>query len=303
MELGLLLSIFCCNSLFSELPYKLKQIFSTSAFHGRKKEHFSEAFFYKQLTARLNSNIRCFIGALTVLLMSIYYGSTYDINTAIGGSIWGFLEQMLAVPPIIVYSYFIGILAWKYLVISHALYRLPDNFHFKVQFWHPDKAGGLLSIGLLGLKLIYVPVIPTVISACELLLAYIGLIQLTKSNYVFLLALLVYGLVGSFIGLLPIFKFHRVMQSQQSTGITMLNQLANRILKLKEEIFKSFETLEEGSVESIRSDIAAYETIYNAHQNINTWPINRKVLVEIWGTQTFVAGQLLATWNLISQFS
>ncbi|NEQ29868.1 MAG: hypothetical protein F6K04_02505 [Leptolyngbya sp. SIO4C5] len=59
--------------------------------------------------------------------------------------------------------------------------------------------------------------------------------------------------------------------------------------------------MEEGTVETLRSDIAAYESFYNAHQKLNTWPFNRKVLVEIWATQTFIGGQILATWNLIAQ--
>ena len=40
---------------------------------------------------------------------------------------------------------------------------------------------------------------------------------------------------------------------------------------------------------------------YQAHQEVNTWPLNRKVLVEIWATQTFMGSQVIATWNLISQ--
>jgi len=302
IELGLLLSIFCCNRLFSELPYKLKQLFSSTAFRDSKHNHASEALFYKQLTHRLNHPLHYLVGASTVILMSIYYGATYNPNAAIGGSIWRLFGQILTVPPIIVYSYFVGVLAWKYLVISRSLYCLPDDFQFKVQFGHPDKAGGLLSIGLLSLNLIYIPIIPTLVSASELVLGYLGLLELTKSNYVFLIVLLIYSLIGSLIGLLPVLKFHRVMQSQRDSGMAILNQLAHRILQLKGELFKTSPSLQGEAVESLSSEITAYEAVYHAHQNINTWPINRKVIVEIWATQTFVVGQLLATWNLISQF-
>lgn len=301
-ELGLLLSILCCNLLFAELPHKLHQIFSSSAFLGAKQADFSELLFYQKLTTQLNHPLRLLAGAFTVLMMSIYYGTTLNLQAAISQGIWGFIFQILTAPTMIFYSYFVGILAWKYLVISNAIYRLPRDFKFQVQLGHPDKAGGLLPIGFLGLKLIYVAVIPTGVSAIELLLGYVGWLELSSSNYVFFVVMLVYGLIGSLVGFLPIFKFHRVMLSQRDVGMVMLNQLASRILKLKAGLLAASATPTEGTVETLRSDIAAYESFYHAHQKLNTWPLNRKVLFEIWATQTFVGGQLLATWNLISQF-
>jgi len=302
VELGLLLSILFCHLLFTELPHKLNQLFSSVAFQGSKTDTYSQATFYQQLTTRLNHPYRCIAGTLIVGLMVIYYGTTYNLEILMGRGFWGFLDQVLTVPPILIYNYFVGILAWKYLVISHAIYNLPKHFNFKVQLGYPDKAGGFLSIGLLCMRLVYIPVIPTLISAIELVLGHVGLMELTKSNYVFLMVLLVYGLVGSLIGLAPIFKFHQVMLSQREVGTVMLNQLANHIMHLKGELFKVSVNLEQGTVERLRSDIAAYEAFYSAHQNINTWPINRKVLVGIWVTETFLGGQLWVTWNLISQF-
>ncbi|MGA1285744.1 MAG: hypothetical protein ACO34J_17035, partial [Prochlorothrix sp.] len=43
------------------------------------------------------------------------------------------------------------------------------------------------------------------------------------------------------------------------------------------------------------SDTKVYEAFYQAHQEVNTWPLNRKVLVEIWATQTFMGSQVIAT--------
>ncbi|NEQ32467.1 MAG: hypothetical protein F6K04_15935 [Leptolyngbya sp. SIO4C5] len=126
-ELGFLLSILCCNLLFAELPHKLHQIFSSTAFLGARQTDVSTPIFYQRLTTQLNHPLRLLSGASAVLLMSIYYGTTLNFQALISEGIWKFIFQMLTVPTIIIYSYFVGILAWKYLVISYTIYRLPQG--------------------------------------------------------------------------------------------------------------------------------------------------------------------------------
>lgn len=301
-ELAMILALAFSKSLFSELPHTLKKLFSSPAFSQNNGESCSEAAFTKHLTMRLNHPYRHVVGFGTIMVMIVYYASTYNLATLSNRSLWGLLDQSLTAPPIVVYTYFLGIVLWKFLIISHALQKIPDKFTFKTQFGHPDNAGGLLPIGLICLKLIYIPVVPTILSALLLVFGYTSLIQLGKIQYILMFWLLTCSLIGSIIGLLPIFKFHQVMLMQRDDEVSMLTQISDRIVKLKQEFVRTSSSLERGTAESYKSDIAAYESFYQSHQHINTWPVNRKVLIELWATQTFLLSQLAAAWNLIAQF-
>lgn len=301
-ELAMILALTFSKSLFSELPHILKKLFTSPAFYQDNGENSSEAAFSKRLTMRLNHPCRHLVGFGAIITTSVYYASTYNPDVLRNRSLWGLLDQGLTAPPIVVYIYFFGIVFWKFLIISHALQKIPDQFTFKTQFGHPDNAGGLLPIGLICLKLIYIPVVPTILSALLLVFGYTELIQLGEIQYIFIFWFLTISLISSIIGLLPIFKFHQVMLMQRDDEVFMLAQLSDHIVKLKQEFVQVSSTLERGTADNYKNDIAAYESFYQSHQHINTWPVNRKVLIEIWAAQTFLISQLAAAWNLITQF-
>jgi hypothetical protein len=70
---------------------------------------------------------------------------------------------------------------------------------------------------------------------------FVGIViwNLSTANYAFISLLLTGGIVGSILGLVPIFKFHQVMLSQREEMLELLNQISQRIVALKLELSRS----------------------------------------------------------------
>ena len=169
--------------------------------------------------------------------------------------------------------------------------------------------------------MIYVTVVPTLRSALSLLapiiVQYVDVPNIAPNRvllYVFSPLILLAGIAGSVLGLLPILRFHQVMLMHKTEMTEVLNRVSSRIVALKMDLAGMSQRVEREStgdihklpdaskpVDDVVKEISALESFYKAHQNINTWPLNRQVLIKIWATQTFLWGQVIALWNSASK--
>ena len=219
-----------------------------------------------------------------------------------------YIDLLLYIFPSVAYAYFAGIVVWKLSVTSIVLQSVPKTFKVNVIFGHPDGAGGLLPIGKLCLQMICVTVVPTILSALILLAPIVASAAVSPyivANDILLFGfsplILFAGIIGSILGLAPLFKFHQVMLEHKIEMTEVLNQVSVKIIALKKAVVEMPRSAKQETMDDLLREITALESFYEAHQNINTWPINKQVLVSIWGTQVFLLGQVAALWNWIAK--
>jgi hypothetical protein len=306
-EMVLIIALIFANSFFSELPNALLQLFSNRVLLIKSGE--SDKDFIQSLDKWLNADRRKVFGILAATMVFLYYVTRIGgLNDLINSTIFSlsYVDTLLYIFPSVIYAYFVGIVAWKLVITSWFLIKIPNIFNIMVQFEHPDGAGGLLPIGFIALNMSYVTFMPTLLSA--FLLASPLINQYTKLNlpisnsvllYGFAPLILLAGIAGSAVALTPIFKIHQEMMLQKPRAIEALNQISNQILELKSEIIN---TLKNKSADELFKRLRTFEELYKQRQEINTWPLNKNILTKIWGTQTLLFGQVLALLNLISQF-
>ncbi|MAT96444.1 MAG: hypothetical protein CL608_04810 [Anaerolineaceae bacterium] len=307
-ELALIIALFFATRLFSALPNTLLQLFLDNAVL-KQKDGITEPDFLKDLDLWLNRSLRKSIGLLSALTILGYYmtkiGGVGNLFRYASFSL-SYLDLLLYIFPSVFYAYFAGIIAWKLVVTSWMFFNIPKTFDVNVRFWHPDQAGGLLPLGELSLKMVYVPVTPTILSALIILapiLSSFTSLNLPIANrvllYGFAPVILLAGIIGSSIAITPLFKFHQVMLNKKRNAVEQLNHVSEQIVELKSRIAAS---QSRDDFEETVKKLGILETFYKEHQKINTWPMNKRVLTEIWGTQAFLFGQALALWNLTSKF-
>src|SRR5262249_22683134 len=125
----------------------------------------------RTLDRLLNHRVRILLAA-TIAFTTLYYYVTRMRGLSIldpSGSILHTLDIILYFVPTVFYAYFVGTLVWRLFVTSWFFQRFPQRYDLVPRFLHPDGACGFLPLGDLCLKMMYVAVIPTVLSALFLL--------------------------------------------------------------------------------------------------------------------------------------
>jgi hypothetical protein len=91
------------------------------------------------------------------------------------------------------------------------------------------------------------------------------------------------------------------MENQKFKFLEYLNIISQRIIELKMNLEESDVTLEKNTGDIIK-EIVTLQEFYNSHDRINTWPLNRKILIGIWTTQTILWGQVVGLYKLAIQY-
>jgi hypothetical protein len=290
-EIALMIALVFSNLLFAAIPDTISQLFSSKAISQKTSDadhkSMSVNSFVRSFDFWLNHDLRRLTGLLSALFAFTYYtfriGGLSEMLPQAGFTL-SYVDRLLYILPTVAYAYFVGIVVWKLLVTSITLQSIPKNFDVNMQFGHPDSAGGLLPVGMLCLNMVYVTVANRV-----LLYSFAPLILLA-------------GIIGSIFGLLPILKFHQAMLMHKKEMVDLLNQVSNEVVELKASLIEMAEDTDQKSIDDTLKKIRSLESFYKDHQDINTWPMNKQVLVRIWGTQTFLFGQVVVLWNLVSRF-
>lgn len=316
-EIALIVAIIISNSLFSKVNFLLQTLFVEKAIIPKKgTPSVLEKSFLTNLNTWLNHPLRILVGLVSALVVFVYYIVRYSEEGRPlfeSNIIWAIINDILFLAPVL-YAYFVGVVVWRIFIISSFVQRIPQKFDVCVRFGHPDTAGGLLPIGTLSLNMIYVTIIPTVLSTFFLLTPFLArlfpssafiarMIPQSTLYYKFVPVILGAGILGNILSLAPIFSFHKVMQKGQINSVKFLSKISSRIIELKMYIInKEQETNEiHPSLEIINKNISILEDFYTNHRNINTWPINRRIWTKILGTQFLILGQVLAVIEMLTK--
>lgn len=327
-EIALIIAFVFTKILFFEIKYRIFQLLSSEVIsHNIKGEidnHTINNQFINRFDFWLNHHLRKLVAVFSALIAFMYYliKIIHDVNSSGGISellkrediIITCVDLMLYSLPSVVYAYFAGVIAWKLFATSYNLLKIPNNYKVNVRFDHPDGAGGLMPVGMLCLHMVYVTVVPTVISAFILTVPFwapyvlpIHLLQYVTANQFVLRGLcpiiLFVGILGSALGLLPFFRFHYEMLQHKLENAKILSGIAEKIVVLKMAVVEISENNGSGSIDDTLKKLNALQSIYEANNKTSSWPMNKQVLVRIWGTQTFLFGQIVLLFNSIKQLN
>jgi hypothetical protein len=251
---------------------------------------------------RLNHDARIVVAAGVALVTLYYYvthmgGSSALVPTS---SFLRGLDVMLYFLPTVCYTYFVGVVGWKLLVTSLFFQSFPERYAVIPRFLHPDGACGLLPVGDLCLRMMYVAVTPTVLSA--LLLAaqfapqgFLGyLIPNPTLLFRFTPLILGVGVIGLVVGFLPLFKFHLAIIRHRHEWTGELNGLAERIIAEKAKVLGPSESLQGTSIDAVLKTVTELQSHYEASRKVRMWPVDGRLVTRIWGSVGILGGQLLA---------
>lgn len=309
VEGSILIFIALFNHACKAVPHYLMQIFSDSECISQRSDGVSKAEFLKHFNTRLNSDLRRSLAVLTAFCTLNYYivrigglGRLFQANTP--SFYYYFLAYMI---PAVIYAYFIGIALWKIIVIVYRIQSIPDLFLVMVDFKHPDRANGLLPVGQTAVQLIYIFVAPTIISAFIVIGPFIRSVTgadvpLANQGAVFGFSvfILFFAIVGSLALIQLIFKYHNVILAQTGMVFRNLNAIATEISRLRSTSESLVGSPKQAELKNYLEQIEVLERLYQSTATINSWPLNRQYLLKIWTTQTFLVGQGIALWNLLS---
>ncbi|MBE7382765.1 MAG: hypothetical protein F6J95_015290 [Leptolyngbya sp. SIO1E4] len=313
VEVFILIFITLFNYFCEETPTQLLQLFTGDKQIISCRNTFldkpSKTRFFKRFDAQLNSNRRIALGILAAFATLTYYvlrvGGVSRIFEANSFSFYYYFFSYMI--PAVVYSYFIGIALWKVAVSINRIQSIPKVFSVVAEFGHPDGANGLLSIGQISLKLIYIFIAPTIISAfiiiSPLLRSLIGeSIPIAEQSVVFNFSgfILIFALVGNLAVAWLVLEYHYVLVSQRNVIISQLNELSSEIISLKAKVFSLVKDNQKEKLKEHIEQIDILENLYQRMSAINLWPFNKQSLLKAWATQAFLISQLTALWNLIS---
>lgn len=314
-ELAVLTVFALANALFSELRPTIASLLANGVIARqalRESDSRDSSTSYEQaLDTLLNHRARILIGTMAALATLGYYvirigGASAFLNTT-GG--FGFFDLVLYVVPSSCYAYFLGVVAWKVIATSLFFQRFPNHYSVVPRFLHPDRAAGLLPIGNLCLQLMYIAVVPTLLSATIILASFFARFGMAKyliPNRVlfgFIPPVLLLGLGGLILGFLPLFRFHLVMIGKRHEWIEQLAALAEKIITAKLQILEAPSESRPGGLETRLKTLSDFESYYNAAGKVHMWPVDTGVLARIWGSFVLLAGQVAGLLALIRTIS
>ncbi|MBD3196536.1 MAG: hypothetical protein GF317_15860 [Candidatus Lokiarchaeota archaeon] len=314
-EVALIIALIFSNKLFSSTPVLISQLFLENIVspinYENKDEIHSHKHYLSRLDYWLNNKFRILPGMIASTIVFSYYiirtGGFEKFISNINISMH-FIDRGLYFLPSVFYSYFVGLVVWKLIIISRFVSFIPNKFCVNVKFGHPDRAGGLLPIGKICIKMIYITLVPTILSLFILVGPVMKIIMdiptpLANSTLLFIFSPLILfsGITGSIIALVPLIKYHKVMENQKIKFFEYLNIISQRIIELKMNLEESDVTLKKNAGDIIK-EIVTLQEFYNSHDRINTWPLNRKILIGIWTTQTILWGQVVGLYKLAIQY-
>jgi hypothetical protein len=218
-ELALMILLTLANTFLATISPTIASLFSNGVVlrqTGKDGELLETLVTCEQTLDRLlNHDARILVAAITAFVTLYYYVTRMGGMSGLvpTGSLLNALDIMLYFVPTIFYTYFVGIVVWKLVVTSLFFQSFPERYALVPRFLHPDGACGLLPLGELCLRMMYVAVIPTVLSGLFLLSGFVvpgGIAGYVTPNTTLLFGftplILSVGIIGLVIGFLPLFQ-------------------------------------------------------------------------------------------------
>ncbi len=197
-----------------------------------------------------------------------------------------------------------GLIAWRMIIIGVQIWRLGKEFDFSPQPRHPDRAGGLLSLGNLCLwNALMVTISSISLGGLILTIQYFesikanvpskmlkewsnwisALHKITPLLYVLLAIAIVIAMVAFFI---PLWGVHQTMVAKQLIVSQKLDQLDQNITHLAHELLDRVDDLEPDDCKKMANDLLQMQVIYQQNQYYPTWPFNFRTIAKFVTAQT-----------------
>jgi hypothetical protein len=318
VELSLLIFLTLANTFLATVRPTIASLFSNGVVSrqtgGDGELLETQATCEQTIDRLLNHGARILVAGIVASATLYYYVARRGdqgvfVSTT---SLLNFLDDMLYFVPTVCSTYFVGIVVWKLFVISVFFQYFPERYALVPRFLHPDGACGLLPLGDLCLRMMYVAVIPTVLSALFLLSYFVAPQGIAR--YVTLNALLIsgvtplilgVGIIGLVIGFLPLFRFHLAIIKYRHEWTEQLKALSERIIAEKAKILRPPEDLKEEHLDfdKVLKTLTELQSYYESSRKVRMWPVDRGLSARIWGSVALLSGQLVALIEIVRKLS
>jgi hypothetical protein len=315
-ELAFLILLTLANTFLATVRPTIASLFSNGVVSrqtgGDSELLETQATCEQTIDRLLNHDARILVAGIVAFITLYYYvtrmgGLSVLVPT---GALLNFLDVMLYFVPTVCYTYFIGIVVWKLLVTSLFFQSFPERYALVPRFLHPDGACGLLPLGDLCLRMMYVAVIPTVLSSLFLLSQFIalqGIAGYITPNKTLLFGftplILGVGIIGLVIGFLPLFRFHLAIIKYRHEWTEQLKALAERIIAEKAKMLRPPEDLKDEPIDTVLKTLTELQSYYEASRKVRMWPVDRGLIARIWGSVALLGGQLVAFIEIVRKIS
>jgi hypothetical protein len=182
-------------------------------------------------------------------------------------------------------GFLFGWLVWKGGVIARFIYLMGRDVDLKVLPEHPDRCGGLRSMGTLRLLLALLVLVPAIfLGFWGILVQYLALSGFQEGASLYGEAsrrwLLVMVLAGFFLFLQPLYAIHRRMERKRMELQRELADLSTRIDQISTELRTQAETMTPAQGKERLDQLEFMDKIYQRAKDFPTWPLER----ETWFT-------------------
>jgi hypothetical protein len=240
----------------------------------RRKRRYLLSLALMALTLRLS---------LPPVTESLFLLANSDLLRSIG------LTFMNVLAPLI-WAYFVGVGVWMLYVTGIYLQKLTEKFNLCIQPSHPDKCGGLRSLGDLCLRM----ALPILIAAIFFSIFGLGgvfdnrnAITIGANVTLFFIALPLAALAFW----APLWNVHREMVEQRRK---YENEFAEQVTKLQEKIRIFLDKRELKNAKSARDELEIQEILHPDRIGYPSWPFDRNILLR------FLTPQILPFISLLS---
>lgn len=229
---------------------------------------------YEKLLARLSNWYSAKIIIIIALAISVIFNIIVMIKkkdswSGINGGITAFYFRFW----VIINYYMIVIILYKCIVTTLALNKV-FKFDLNLQPLHPDKCGGIKSIGSLAIAMHYF---------LQLILVFLTMIAFFNPknlhNVAFVFMFLAFVLITMFSLFFSLYKAHDKMQK---TKIDLLSKLHLEFQKYYEKLYDNLadKTFQKRTADSLQS----INNLYTLANNMPVWPFDFQSLLRFFST-------------------
>lgn len=229
---------------------------------------------YEQLLARLSNWYSAKIIIVIALVVSVAFNIIVMIKkkdswSGINGGITAFYFRFW----VIINYYMIVIILYKCIVTTLALNKV-FKFELNLQPLHPDKCGGIKSIGSLAIAMHYF---------LQLILVFLTMIAFFNPtnlhNVAFVFMFLTFVIIAMFSLFFSLYKAHDKMQK---TKIDLLSKLHLEFQKYYESLYKNLtdKTFQKRTADNLQS----INNLYALANNMPVWPFDFQSLLRFFST-------------------
>ena len=190
----------------------------------------------------------------------------------------------------------IGLLVWRMVATSYAIWKLGNRFDLLPQLGHPDRCGGFAPLGYLCLWSALISSVAAIYLGGWIIIlgSNLGTAGSTLDRryrtdlYVplfsaYLAVPVVYAIL-SFI--LPVWNVHRIMAAKREAILQKLDVLGNRIDRLSREMLEQAESRSPAENEDAAKRLDLMRKTYENNKAIPVWPFNTDIMVRFVSSLT-----------------